>query len=66
MKENLRGGYELALYGGGRDDGCGTAPSLDATHSTLYQAFLSPADSFQQRFGLYPPGIVNLSRDGML
>jgi hypothetical protein len=39
MKENLHGGYELSLHGPGRDDGCGTAPSLDAISSLL-----SPAD----------------------
>ena len=43
MKENLRGGYELALYGGGRDDGCGTAPSLDAISSLLSPADKPPA-----------------------
>ena len=43
MKENLRGGYELALHGGGRDDGCGTAPPLDAVSSLLSPAHRLPA-----------------------
>jgi uncharacterized protein YjiS (DUF1127 family) len=44
MKENLHGGYELSLHGPDRDDGCGTAPSLDAISSLL-----SPADRLPAR-----------------